>query len=127
MSRIKINLKDEHIKLLQNLSLRIKVGSKSLNKSFVEDFDDDDLYDVYGDIDTILNGKIKPFNPDSFDVLKCEQDEYTEEQKAEWDKLLNELPAALDIILKLKTFETGLYTTVYNSVNWKKVNEIRIK
>lgn len=121
MSKIKFSLKEEHVKLLQNLSIRLKVGNKSLTKSFVEDLEEEDeLYNVYEQIDVILNGKTKDFTLDSFDVLKCDIEDYSDEQKAEWDKILNELPTALDIILKLKTFEPGLYVTMYNNVNWKK-------
>jgi hypothetical protein len=47
--------------------------------------------------------------------------EYSEEQKAEWDKLYSELPLALDVILFNGNFELGTYKTKWHDRNWKKI------
>ena len=70
-------------------------------------------------IDLILNGK-----PENFDPLNTsELREFTSEQIKEWDKLISELPTALDIILNMYNdkFELGIYKTKYHLRDWKKI------
>jgi hypothetical protein len=50
-----------------------------------------------------------------------EPTEYTPEQTKEWDKLISELPTALDIILYNGHFELGLYKSKYHLRDWKKI------
>jgi hypothetical protein len=78
-------------------------------------FGENNLYEA---IDLILNGKPK-------DVNLLEVDEFTEysnNQKAEWDKLYSELPIALDIILYTGKFELGKYKSRYHLRDWVKIN-----
>jgi hypothetical protein len=44
-----------------------------------------------------------------------------DEKKARLDKLLVELPMALDIVLKTQSFDLGTYKTKTNYINWKKI------
>jgi hypothetical protein len=118
MSVIKFELKQEHIDLLR--------GSKwgLLENKFIvstEDITEDPAPfgtdTVYEGIDLILNGK-----PANFDPMNTnEPTEYTPEQIKEWDKLLSELPTALDIILYNRHFELGTYRSKYHLRDWKKI------
>lgn len=120
MSAIKFELKEEHVKLLKNLRWSI---NKNNILSGVGD-DGDDIAPPFGEtniyeaIDLILNGK-----PEGVDLMTVDEfPEYSEEQKAEWDKLYSELPMALDVILYTGTFETGVYKTRYHLRDWIKIN-----
>ena len=117
MSVIKFELKEEHVKLLKHLRW-------SKNKNHIVNISDDEdsvpfVFDsIYEAIDTILNGRPEDFDPfETHDII-----EYTDEQKAEWDKLYGELPTALDVILYNQTFDLGHYKTKYHDRNWKKMN-----
>lgn len=116
MSVLKFELTETHIKLLKQLRWSVNKDGLIVNLSDDESalFGENNLYDA---MDLILNGKpadIDPFTHE--DII-----EYTDEQKAEWDKLYGELPMALDIILFNGHFETGKYRTKFNDRNWKKI------
>lgn len=117
MSVIKFELKEEHVKLLKHLRW-------SKNKNHIVNVSDDEdsvpfgFDSIYEAIDTILNGRPEDFDPfETHDII-----EYTDEQKAEWDKLYGELPTALDVILYNQSFDLGYYKTKYHDRNWKKMN-----
>jgi hypothetical protein len=120
MSAIIFNLKEEHIKLLKNLNW--SVGPDKVIKAVKSDEDgdyppfcEDSIYEA---IDLILNGK-----PENIDILSSSSpNEYTKEQIEEWDKLYQELPTALDIVLYCGKFETGTYKAKHYIRDWKKVN-----
>ncbi len=117
MSILKFELKKEHILLLKNLGW-------SVNKSNIISgvSDEGDVVappfgemNIYEAIDLILNGKPEDIDAMTFDGIR----EFSDEQKAEWDKLYSELPLALDIILYNGHFETGLYKTRFHFRDWK--------
>ena len=126
MSVITFELKEEHVKLLKNL--KWKFGGKhfeltqkdileevSPSVNFIAEFVGDNVYD---DIDLILNGK-----PANFDPFKTEEVRvYTQEEKDAMDKLVEELPTALDIVLFNGNYEIGTYITRYHDRQWKKKN-----
>jgi len=120
MSVIKFELKKEHVLLLKNLrwsvnSLGIISGVADEGDLIAPPFGETNIYDA---ISLILNGK-----PENVDLLT--HDEffiYTDEQKAEWDKLYSELPTALEIIISNNSFDTGIYKTKYHLRDWKKIN-----
>ena len=119
MSVLKFELKNEHIKLLKQL----KWSSNNKVIVSVEDISDPLLFNesnVYEAVDLILNGipaNIDPLNTSEFPV-------YTPEQITEWDKLLSELPTALDIILYNEHFNVGKYKTRYHLREWKQIQEV---
>jgi len=119
MSIIKFNLKEEHVKLLRNLRWGMKdnliVNMNNDGEEYIPPFGEDNLYEA---IDVILNGK--PTNFDPFNTNEIV--EYTDEQKAEWDKLYSELPTALDLVLFNGSYELGLYKTKWHLRNWVKIN-----
>ena len=104
--------------LLKHLNFSIKnnelIGSIRNQDDEIE-LTDDDKYEF---IDLVLNGKPEAFDP----FGEVEPITYTKEQKEEWDKLYNELPQCLSIILQTNSFEAGLYKTRYNNINWIKTN-----
>lgn len=119
MSVIKFELKEEHVKLLKNLRWSTKggliVNMYNDGEEYIPPFGENDLYEA---IDVILNGK-----PTNFDPFNTEEIvEYTEEQKAEWDELYQQLPTALDIVLFNGSYELGTYKTKFHDRVWKKVN-----
>lgn len=118
MSIVKFELKQEHVDLLKNLKWGL------LENKFIvsaEDITEDPapfgMDDIYEGIDLILNGK-----PENFDPLNTTEIEYSDEQKNTWDKLISELPTALDIILYNGHFELGVYKTKFHNRQWKKIN-----
>ena len=119
MSVIKFELKEEHVKLLKNLRWSIKgnliVNMHNDGDDYIPPFGENDLYEA---IDVILNGKPTNFDPFNTDEMV----EYTDEQKAVWDELYNQLPTALDIVLYNGSYELGLYKTKWHLRNWVKKN-----
>jgi len=121
MSVLKITITDDHIKLIKQLrwSLNSENHIVALGHDGMENippFGEDNLYEA---IDLILNGV-----PEDFDPFTTEEPRvYSDEQKAEWDKLYTELPTCIDIIMYIGSFETGTYKTKYHDRVWKKVSE----
>jgi hypothetical protein len=118
MGLLIVELKKEHIALLKAVNWNIKnisIGANIDEEEYNGDspFGGDNLYD---DMDVIINGI--PVN--EFDPFNGDEKEYTTEQKAVFDKLLEELPLALDIILKTQSFELGTYVCRYHDRDWKK-------
>jgi hypothetical protein len=118
MSVLKLELKKEHVELLKHLRWSLKdnvvSGISNDGEEFAPPFGEDSIYEA---IDLILNGKPENFDPLSTEDIK----EYSEEQKAEWDKLYSELPLALDVILFNGNFELGTYKTKWHLRDWKKI------
>jgi hypothetical protein len=119
MSVIKFELKKEHVKLLKNLRWSIKdnniVNMFHDGEEYIPPFGEDDLYEA---IDVILNGRPESFDPFNTD----DKPKYSQEQKEEWDKLYNELPTALDIVLYNGNYTLGCYKTKWHDRVWKKIN-----
>lgn len=118
MSVIKFELKEEHVKLLKNLRWSIKdnniVNMFHDGEEYIPPFGEDDLYEA---IDVILNGRPEGFDPFNVENFK----DYSEEQKAEWEKLYSELPIALDVVLFNGSYELGTYKTKWHLRNWVKI------
>lgn len=117
MSVLSFTLKTEHLALLKALNWSqqgVFILSAENPEEDKSPFGGDDIYE---DIDVILNGKPADFNP----VFTDEPPTYTDEQKAEWDKLVSELPMALEVVLRAQTFELGEYKAKYHQrYSWKK-------
>ncbi len=120
MSVITLTLTEDHLKLLK--FLRWSINSKNFIVGTEDEeidpapFNENNLYEA---IDLILNGK--PANEDPFKMEDFR--EYSDEQKAEWDKLYKELPIALDIILYNGHFKLGTYKTKFHDRQWKELNK----
>jgi hypothetical protein len=116
MSLLIFELKNEHLLLLKNLRWGLT------NDKFIistEDLNDEptlfNTNDIYEGIDIILNGKPKDFDPlNSFELVT-----YSDEQKKEWDKLISDLPVAVEIILSTQGFEVGKYVATHYDRVWK--------
>lgn len=115
MSVVNFELKDDHIKLLRNISWTLKYGDLVLKRPFLDD-DSELLVNVYEDVDLILNGNVY-----EIDALGDQSPVYSEQQKLVWDNLLSELPTAMDVILYTGKFEIGMYKTKFHVRSWKKV------
>jgi len=119
MSVIKFELNDNHVKLLRQLKWSTSTDNKTIVS--VEDINEPLLFNennVYEAVDLILNGA--PANLDPMNTFDAPV--YTPEQIAEWDKLLSELPMALDIILYNGNFNLGIYKTKFHIRDWKLIN-----
>lgn len=114
MSVTKFELKEEHVKLLTKIQWNLQHGTTLLVSEF-NDVESQVLVNIYEEVDLILNGRLN-----TQDSLGIDFEDYTTEQKAEWDKLLSELPIALDIILYTGKTELGLYNTKFNVRAWRK-------
>lgn len=117
MSILKLELTENHIKLLKHFKCDFKINTITL--SIEEDVEelpitDQDKYDY---MNLILNGKPNDFNPFTMEYVV----EYSKEQKEEWDKLFSELPLALSIILYNGNFELGTYRAKWHDRVWKKI------
>lgn len=118
MSLIKFELKKEHVLLLKNLQWsrdknNVIVGLGNDGEEIAPPFGFDTIYEA---IDLILNGKPADFNP--FETQ--EKTVYSEDQIKEWDKLYDELPRALEVILFNGNFDLGSYKTRNHIKDWKK-------
>lgn len=117
MSVLKIEITENHLKLLKHLQWgmndNVIVGVKDDGDGIAPPFGENNIYEA---IDLILNGV-----PNNFDPLNEEEfPQYTQEQKDAWDKLYSELPRVLDVILFTGKFETGIYKTKFHLRNWEK-------
>lgn len=120
MSVIVFELTEDHVKLLKNLRWsmskdNIVVGVANEGDEIAPPFGETNLYEA---MEIILDGKPEDFNPYETEDLK----EYTNEQRAKWDKLYSELPMALDLVLFNGNYELGVFKTRYHLRDWKKKN-----
>jgi len=112
MSIIKFELKEEHIKLIKHLEWDRDFNGETITTIGNNPFGG---FDHYEDMGVILYGKPEGFNP-----LEDEEYEWSDEKKEEMDKLLSELPLAIEVILYTKSFEVGKFKTRYHNRDWKK-------
>lgn len=116
MSILKFELKKDHLNLLKHIN-----WSEMDETNVIRTIDSPSPFggdDIYEDMGLILYGLPEGFNP-----LEDVEIEYTDEQKQEMDKLLNELPMAIEVILNSNTFELGSYKTKWHYRDWKKLNK----
>jgi len=116
MSILKFELKKEHLDLLRHIN-----WSEMDETNVIRTIDSPSPFggdDVHEDMGLILYGLPEGFNP-----LEDVEMEYTNEQKQMMDKLLNELPMAIEVILNSNTFELGHYKTKWHYRDWKKLNK----
>ena len=117
MSILKIEIRENHLKLLKHLKWSLNDKKLIVNISDEEDstiFNENNLYDA---CDIILNGV--PIDFDPFNTSEIKQ--YSTEEKSEWDKLYSELPLVLSVILQTQSFKIGKYKCKYHDQVWKKV------
>lgn len=112
MSVVKIEITEQHISLLTRLEGEMLIDIIS----DVNEHKEPNEYHIEM-CGVVLFGKPEKFNP-------MEENPYSlnDENMALVNKLISELPNALDAILYLKTFETGKYKTNFGYRNWKKIN-----
>lgn len=119
MSVKKLELKEEHVKLLRQFDWSMKDGVVSGigndGEDYLPPFKGNTLHE---EIDLILNGTKSAGIMDETSHVVA----FTEETMAEWDKLYKELPMALDIVLFNGHFELGTYITKFHLRKWKKIN-----
>lgn len=118
MSLIVFELTQEHLLLLKNTNWALMGGKFLLSADDPEDvqspFGGDNVYE---DMRIILDGKPSEFNPLEQDNM----DEISADKKERFDKLLNELPMALQIVLSTQSFDVGTYKAKFHDKIWKKV------
>ena len=113
MSVIKFELKEDHLKLVKRLSWQELTEGKQIttdgtNSPFGG-------VDYHEDMGIILYGQ-----PEDFDPFEGDPFIWTDEQKEEMDKLLEELPLAIEVILSTGSFEPGNYKCRFHIREWKK-------
>lgn len=114
MSILKFELKEQHIVLLRSFKWC------EMDESMVIKTDSEDNplsgYDYHDVVGAMIFGL-----PDNYVAIEDECIPFTEQQIEEIDKLISELPMALDVILNGGTFEPGLYKTKFVHRDWKKI------
>jgi len=114
MSILKFELTENHIDLLKHLEWEELTDAKSIvSKGENTPFGG---FDHYEDMGVILFGQ-----PTDFDPFEGNPLEWDEEQKEIMDKLLSELPMALEIVLYTQSFTPGSYKTKYHNKHWKQL------
>lgn len=113
MSVLKFELKEEHLKLLKHLEWERDFNGETIITNGENPFGG---FDHYEDMGIILYGR-----PEEFDPFDGNPFDWSDEQKEEMDKLLSELPMALDVVLNAQTFELGEYKTKFHIREWKRV------
>lgn len=118
MALIKFTLTDEHLNLIKNLNwdfdLFAKEGDEGKLPQLVEDkpFGEGHMYEQ---MQLILDGPRTITDPN--DTVSFFMDD---EIKARYDKLILELPTALQIVLSTQGFEVGNYKTKSHFIDWVK-------
>ena len=113
MSVIKFELKEDHLKLLKHLSWQELTESKEIITAGTKSpFGG---LDHYEDMGVILFGQ-----PEDFDPFEGNPFIWTDTQKEYMDKLIKELPLAIEVILSTRTFELGNYKSRYHIREWKR-------
>jgi hypothetical protein len=111
MSVAKFELTEKHISLVKGLEWNI--NNMVINGFFSNPEDNGNLYD---DMGVILYGV-----PEITDATQEQNRLFTPEQFDEMNKLYEELPTALSIILYTGKFEVGTYKTKTYIKDWKKI------
>ena len=118
MSVLKLELTEDHLKILKFLRFKLNKTTNIIEGISDEEdsvpFGENSVYEAF---DLIINGK--PTYHDPFN--NSDMPEYSEEQKKSWDQLYSELPIALEIIMFNGHFELGVYKTKYHFRDWKKI------
>jgi hypothetical protein len=115
MSVLKFELKEDHLKLLKHVEWERDFNGETI----ITSNDGDNPFggiDHYEDMGIILYGK-----PEEFDPFEGDPFIWSDEQKEEMDKLLSELPMAIEVILNTQSFSIGKYKTKFHDKNWKKI------
>ncbi len=120
MAILKFEVTDQHLKLLKHLRWSVNKTGFIIGTEDEEidraPFNENSLYEA---IDLILNGK-KNESKELAALTSHFLPFYSDEQKAEWDKLYAELPMALSVILQRQSFELGKFKTKWYDLNWEK-------
>jgi len=128
MSVIKFELKNEHISLLKALNWTF---NKEIARPMVHNLDPFGNKDaIYSDTDDEDASYISPsIHEEMAYVLgiphipgtekDAEGKQYDEEAKAKMDKLFEELPTAINIVMFTKSFQVGTYRTKFGYCDWK--------
>ena len=116
MSVIKFELKEDHLKLLKHLSWQEltndnKIMTEGTNSPFGG-------IDHYEDMGIIIFGQ-----PEDFDPLDKDPFNWTSEQKEYMDKIIIELPIAIEVILSKGSFELGKFKSRYHIREWKEIKK----
>jgi hypothetical protein len=111
MSVNKFELTEKHIFLIRGLEWNI--NNMIINGGFSNPEDNGNLYD---DMGIILYGV-----PEITDATQEQNRLFSPEQIEEMNKLYEELPTALNIVLFNGNFETGTYRTKTYIRDWKKI------
>lgn len=120
MAMIKFELTDEHLALLKQLNWDYdkfaKEGDDYKLPQLVEneEFGNGHIYEMMG---IILDGPEKVTDPNNMVDFRID-----DEKKARFDKLLLELPMALDVVMCTQEFKTGKYKTKSSLRDWKLVD-----
>lgn len=117
MSVIVFELKQEHLKLLKHLRWSLNDDGLIISTDYADGppapFGENNIYDG---IDLILNGRPANFDPLNTEDIRV----YSKEEKDVMDKLFEELPLALEVILYNGHFELGTYKAKFHDRVWKK-------
>ncbi len=126
MSLLKFELKEEHIKLLKHIKFTLKdnvITSVNVDEHGFEmsPFGGDDLIE---DIHIILEGVNDKYIKNKIEDLtinETERYDINDDLKIKYQKLYDELPTALDIILFNSNFNVGNFKTKWYDRNWVKI------
>lgn len=123
MALIKFELREEHLNLIKHLQWDLTEDNFIITKQpsyrNLHNFENKSPFggdDVFEDMFLILIGNSNR----EVDVMNDSFTIYTDEEKARFSKLLEELPTALEIINHRQSFETGHYRTKFNVKDWTK-------
>lgn len=115
MSIIRFDILEDHLKLVPFMKFKLNDQTILSGDNGESPFGGEDVYE---DMGLIIYGKVE----DSFDPLAEEGPSYDTEQKEYMDKLLNDIPKVLEIVLNTSSFQSGEYKRKYHDINWKRSN-----
>lgn len=119
MALIKFTLTNDHLNLIKNLNWDLDL--------FIKEYDEPKLpklvegkpfgeAHIYEQMQLILDGPRKISDPN--DTVSFYMDDKI---KSRYDKLILELPIALQIVLTTQSFSVGEYKTKSHFINWIKI------
>lgn len=121
MAAIKIRITEDHLKLIKHLNWDFDLYAREGDEFKTPKVNEKEPFGhghIYGQLNLLL-GSPKELGGVN-DVVEYVIDD---ELKAKYDKLLIELPLALDVIMYTQKFETGLYKRKSNFRDWNRIED----
>lgn len=121
MAAIKVRITEDHLKLIKHLNWDFDLYVREGDEYKLPKVNEKEPFGhghIYGQLNLLL-GSPRELGGANDMVEYVINDEL----QAKYDKLLLELPLAIDVVMYTQKFETGLYKRKSNFRDWKKIED----